>query len=306
MLKQATIAREVKALGTGLHSGDLVHMTLKPAAPNTGIRFVRTDLAGVTIKACVENIDFGALQLATTLVADGAAVHTVEHLLSALYAVGINNLIVELDGAEVPIMDGSAAPFLVLLEEAGLKKQPVAAKLIRVLKPFSFSLGEKRVEIKPGNDLSVSYEIDFDHPLIRRQCKTVKVSHAFYENQIAPARTFGFLRDVNYLKSKGLIKGGSLENAVVLDGDRVLNDSLRFPDEFVTHKILDLIGDFSVAGFRLQGHVTAYKAGHEIHAHFMRAFLAARDCYEIVQPTLDEEAWSVPSQPLSRPVASHA
>ncbi|MDJ0835950.1 MAG: UDP-3-O-acyl-N-acetylglucosamine deacetylase [Acidobacteriota bacterium] len=299
MMNQATIEREVSAVGTGLHSGNLVNMTLKPAAPNTGICFLRTDLAGASVKASMDNVDFSSLQLATTLSAGGVVVQTTEHLMSAAYAYGITNMVVELDGPEVPIMDGSAAPFLVLLEEAGRKRQAVACKVLEVTKPFVFEDGDKRVEIKPADDFRVSYEIDFDHPLIRRQQKTFVVDGARFENQIAPARTFGFLRDVNMLQSMGLIKGGSLDNAVVLDGDRILNGNLRMADEFVSHKILDLVGDFSVSGYRFRGHVKAFKAGHDMHARFMRAFLAS-DCYRIV--TVAEKATVRPA--LTRPVAA--
>jgi len=291
MTMQATIERDVSAVGTGLHSGNLIHMTLKPAPPKTGIRFVRTDLAGACVRVSSDNIDYGSLQLATTLVENGAMVQTTEHLLSACYGYGIDNLIVELDDAEVPIMDGSATPFLVLLEEAGIKRQAVPKTHLVITKPFSYSDGDKKIEITPSADFRVTYEIDFDHPVIRRQQKSVRVDRALYENSIAPARTFGFLEQVNALQSKGLIRGGSMDNAVVLDGDRILNGDLRFPDEFVSHKILDLIGDFAVTGFRFRGHVTAYKAGHEAHAKFLEALSKATDCYRLT--TLDEREQAV-------------
>lgn len=287
---QTTIQREVSAVGVGLHSGKPIHLTLKPAAPNTGVVYCRTDLGGTSVKTCVENLDFNALQLATTLRKDDAVIQTIEHLQSALFSYGVDNIIVEIDGAEVPIMDGSSAPFLVLLEEAGLKQQRVAAKMLKVTKPFEFEADGKRVWVQPASDFRISYEIVFDHPLIRNQQKTVVVGSSHYENQIAPARTFGFLRDVNYLKSKGLVRGGSIDNAIVLDGDRMLNESLRLDDEFVSHKILDFIGDLSVSGMRLQGHFHGYKAGHEMHAKFLQALLAAQECYEIVE--LEPEATS--------------
>ncbi|CAM2065915.1 UDP-3-O-acyl-N-acetylglucosamine deacetylase [Sulfidibacter corallicola] len=283
MKNQATIRHEVHAVGTGLHSGKLVHMTLRPAPPNTGIVFVRTDLHGAYVKASVEAIDFEMLQLATTLRNGDVVVQTTEHLLSALFSANVDNVIVEIDGPEVPIMDGSSAPFLVLLDEAGIKRQPVPAKVLKIVKPFSFEAGGKKVWVTPSGDFRVSYEIRFDHPLIQRQRKTMNVHSREYEEQVAPARTFGFLRDLDYLKSKGLIQGGSMDNAIVLDADRILNESLRLKDEFVSHKILDMIGDLAVAGVRFQGHFHGYKAGHEMHARFLRALLAAEDCYVVVQ-----------------------
>lgn len=281
MTEQTTIQREVSAVGVGLHSGKPIHLTLKPAPPNTGHVYVRTDLNGDSVKVSVENIDFKALQLATTLRKDEVVIQTIEHLQSALFSSSVDNVFIELDGAEVPIMDGSSSPFLVLLEEAGLKKQTVAAKVLKITKPFEFEADGKRVWVEPANDFRITYEIRFDHPLIRNQQKTVVVGGQHYEHQIAPARTFGFLRDVNYLKSKGLVRGGSIDNAIVLDGDRMLNESLRLKDEFVSHKILDFIGDLSVSGMRLQGHFYGYKAGHEMHAKFLNALLASPDCYEI-------------------------
>lgn len=280
---QTTIQREVSAVGVGLHSGKPIHLTLKPAAPNTGVVYCRTDLGGESVKVSVENIDFNALQLATTLRKGPVVIQTIEHLQSALFSAGVDNIVIDIDGAEVPIMDGSSSPFLVLLEEAGIKEQSVPAKILKITKPFTFQADGKVVQAEPGHDFRISYEIVFDHPLIRNQRKTVVVGGSHYENQIAPARTFGFLKDVNYLKSKGLVQGGSIDNAIVLDGDRMLNESLRLDDEFVSHKILDFIGDLSVGGLRVQGHFHGYKAGHEMHAKFLKALLEAEACYEIVE-----------------------
>ncbi len=290
---QSTLRSEVKATGVGLHSGKLVHLKLKPAAPNTGVVFVRTDLNGASVKACPENIDFKALQLATTLRSGDVVVQTTEHLMSALCAAKVDNLVVELDGPEVPIMDGSAAPFLVLLDEAGIRRQAVPAKVLKITKAFRFEMNGKTVAVEPGSDYRISYEIHFDHPLIRRQKKTITFNASRYESEIAPARTFGFLKDINHLKSLGLARGGSLENAVVLDGDRILNESLRLNDEFVSHKILDMMGDLAVSGYRFQGHFTAFKAGHEMHARFLTALLQARDCWTLVT---EEETDSRPAK----------
>ena len=282
MHMQNTLAQSVRAVGKGLHSGELIEMTLRPAPPNTGVVFVRTDLGGASVRAHLDQVDFKMLQMATTLRQDDWVIQTTEHLMSALFGRGVDNCIVELDGAEVPIMDGSAAPFLLLIDEAGLKQQWAPRRELVITHPFSFEWQGKTLSVVPCKEFKVSYEIKFDHPLIRTQSKTVVINSLRYDRHVAPARTFGFLRDVNYLKSLGLIKGGSLENAVVLDGDRILNESLRFKDEFVTHKILDLVGDFALSGFRLRGHFTASKAGHEVHAHFLRALLAS-DCYTIVE-----------------------
>lgn len=292
MTMQTTLKDTVRAVGTGLHSGDLIEMQLKPAAPNTGVVFVRTDLAGASVKASIDNIDFSMLQLATTLRNGEAMVQTTEHLMSALYAAGVDNVIVELSAPEVPIMDGSAEPFLMLIEEAGIKQQLVPCNVLEVIKPFQLEHEGKTLSVVPNKEFKVSYEINFDHPLIRKQCKTVTVGKN-YDQQIAPARTFGFLKDVNYLQSIGLIKGGSLENAIVLDGDRVLNESLRLEDEFVSHKILDLIGDFSVSGYRIKGHFTAARAGHEVHARFMKALLES-DCVRLSSEAVEDVAMPVP------------
>ena len=287
---QATIQKDVYATGVGLHSGNLIHMALKPAAPNSGIVFSRTDLGGRAVKACIENIDYRSLQMATTLREGDAVIRTTEHLLSALYARGVDNVIVELSGEEVPIMDGSATPFLVLLEEAGIKRQATPARTLKITKPFHFENKGKTLSAIPCTDFRVTYAIDFAHPVIKKQQKTICLQSSAYDAQIAPARTFGFLKDVNYLKSQGLILGGSMDNAVVLDGDRILNGGLRLSDEFVSHKILDLIGDFAVSGLRFQGHFTAHKAGHEIHALFLKALLENPSHYEIVTQDQPAEA----------------
>lgn len=303
MTYQHTLQNDVTAKGIGLHSGNIIHMRLCPAPPNAGIVFVRTDLDGVAIKADIANVDFHMLQMATTLRHGDTVVQTTEHLLSALYGMGVDNVTVELDGPEVPIMDGSATPFLMMLDEVGLRQQAVARKILKITKPFRFEKDGKVLEIEPADQTKVTYGIDFDHPLIQRQTKTLKLTPAAYASMVAPARTFGFLKDVNYLKSRGLIKGGSIENAIVLDGDHMLNESLRFDDEFVVHKILDLLGDMAISGYRIQGHFKAEKAGHEVHALFLRALLAAPEHFDVVQTaaTADDTM-----QPLSKPLAGVA
>ena len=290
MKHQMTIKNEVKAVGIGLHSGKPVTMRLKPAMPNSGIVFVRTDLDGALVKADMKNVDFAALQLATTLRKGDVVVQTTEHLLSALYGMGIDNVTVELSGPEVPIMDGSAAPFLVLIEEAGIKQQAAPRKILQITKPFRFEKDGKMVSVKPGQGFRIDYEIDFDHPMIGRQVKSVFIDDRLYENEIAPARTFGFLKDLTYLKSRGLIQGGSLDNAVVLDDERILNKSLRAKDEFVSHKILDMVGDLAVAGYRIEGHFSAAKAGHEMHALFLKALLAAPEHFRVLEAETKSDA----------------
>ncbi|MCB1041647.1 MAG: UDP-3-O-acyl-N-acetylglucosamine deacetylase [Acidobacteria bacterium] len=289
MSVQWTLKQEVSALGVGLHSGRLIEMRLAPASPNTGVTFVRTDLNGQSVRAHIDHVDFKNLQLATVLKNGSCVVQTTEHLLSALYAKGIDNVIVYLNGAEVPIMDGSASPFLYLIEEAGIKRQAVARKELIIKKEIRFEKDGKWVVAKPAAAYRVTYEIEFDHPLIRHQKKTVTVTSSNYDSDVARARTFGFLNDVNALKKMGLIRGGSLENAIVLDSDGVLNEGLRSADEFVSHKILDLVGDFSLCGHRIRGAFHAHKAGHEIHAMFMRYLLQNQDAYEIVEHPVGAE-----------------
>jgi len=298
---QQTLGQDVRAVGVGLHSGRVVNMSVKPAPPNTGIVFSRTDLGGVAVKAETANVDFSMLQLATVLRKGEVVVQTTEHLMSALYGMGVDNAIVELDGPETPIMDGSAAPFLVLLEEAGVKQQAAPRKLLRILKPFRLDMGDKSLSVEPCRDFRVTYRIAFDHPLIREQSKTLNLDQGRYETQIAPARTFGFLKDIEYLKGKGLVRGGSLDNAIVLDGQRILNDSLRLKDEFVSHKILDLVGDLALAGMRFQGSFKAFKAGHELHARFLKALLEDASRYEIVTAGEPRNASFVGTVPESRP-----
>ena len=296
---QQTLADEVRAVGIGLHSGNPIEMVLKPSAPSKGIVFVRKDLGGSVIPVNPLSIDKGRLQLATTLKCGDATVQTTEHLLSAFYSMGIDNATVVLDGPEVPIMDGSAAPFIYLIEQAGIKKQRVARKILKITKPFQFEWNGKKISVKPSRDFKVSYHISFQHPLIGTQNKTASIDAKTFVEKISFARTFGFLSDVNHLKKMGLIKGGSVDNAIVLDGSDILNGSLRSKDEFVTHKILDFIGDLSIAGYRFQGDFSASKAGHEVHARFLLALLESKEHYcistqEEEMPAYQNEAASLP------------
>lgn len=281
MVMQTTLWQQASLKGVGLHSGEPVRLSIQGAPADTGLVFRRSDLNDTIIPVRLEYVDFSMLKLATTLRKDGAVVQTTEHVLSALYAAGIDNAIITIDGPEVPIMDGSAAPFYKLIEEAGVRNLPSARKVLRITKAFSFEMNGKRCWVEPSERFQVSYEIDFDHKTIGNQKKSMSLDARSYSNQVAPARTFGFAHEVNMLKSMGLIKGGSTENAIVLDETGVINGDLRLSDEFVAHKILDYIGDLAVAGVALQGHFHGYKAGHEMHALFLQALLQNPDHFEI-------------------------
>jgi len=284
---QQTIKRQISCAGIGLHSGQKVTLTLKPAAAGTGIRFRRTDL-GIEIPASVNHVS--AVQYATVLGHDGATVETVEHLLAALMATGIDNVVVELSQREVPIMDGSSAPFLFLLQEAGVKRLSAARKYLKVLKPLQITSGDKRIAVYPSEHFKVSYTISFNHPLLKHQTRTERITEQSFSEHIAPARTFGFLKEVEWLRQQGLALGGSLENAIVIGDTGPLN-ALRFEDEFVRHKILDVVGDLALVGHALVGHVVAHRAGHAMHTDLGRALLADREAWCLVEaPDLAPDA----------------
>jgi UDP-3-O-[3-hydroxymyristoyl] N-acetylglucosamine deacetylase len=274
-----TLKRGVGCTGIGLHSGRPVRLDLKPAAAEHGIRFRRTDV-GVEIPAHIDHL--GRQDHATTLSRDGVSVDTVEHLLSALYAMGVDDALVEVDGPEVPVMDGSAAPFVILIHEAGLRPLKAARHYLKLLRPVEVVRGGKWARLSPSDHFRVSYTIGFDHPLLRHQTASVRVSADTYAETIAPARTFGFLREVEMLRKSGLALGGSLENAVVIGETGVLNQKLRFEDEFVRHKLLDAIGDLSLLGYPLVGHLEASKAGHALHAALARAVLDSPASWALV------------------------
>ena len=263
-----------------MHSGQKVTLTLKPAAAGTGIRFRRTDL-GVEIAASVREVS--SVQHATVLGKAGATVETVEHLLAALVSVGVDNVIVELNHREVPIMDGSSAPFLYLLQEAGVKKLAASRKYLKILKPVQVATGDnKRIAIYPSDHFKVSYTISFDHPLLRHQSRTERITETSFADHIAGARTFGFLKEVEWLRQNGLALGGSLENAIVIGDTGVLN-ALRFDDEFVRHKILDVVGDLALVGYPIVGHVVAHRAGHALHTQLASEILADQDAWCLVE-----------------------
>jgi UDP-3-O-[3-hydroxymyristoyl] N-acetylglucosamine deacetylase len=258
----------VNCTGIGLHTGDKINLTVRPASSGTGIIFKRTDLTGQpTVKAHYNNVI--ETMLATTIGCNGCRISTIEHLMAAFYGVGIDNAIVELDGPEVPIMDGSSAPFVFLIKDAGIKKQKSYRKFIVIKKPFFVEDGNRSVAIYPSKELKITYLIDFEHPLLKNQEYELSFSGRNFEMEISTARTFGFLKDLQMLKENGLAKGGSLDNAIVVDEFRVLNeDGLRFEDEFVRHKILDFIGDVSVVGSPIIGHFVIKRSGHSLN-HLM-------------------------------------
>jgi UDP-3-O-[3-hydroxymyristoyl] N-acetylglucosamine deacetylase len=279
MAYRRTLKRGVGCTGIGLHSGRPVRLELKPAPPEHGIVFRRTD-RGVDIPAHLDHL--GRLDHATTLCRDGVSVETVEHLLSALYALGVDDLLIEVDGPEMPVMDGSAAAFVMLIHEAGLRPHKASRRYLKMLRPVEVVRGGKWARLGPSDHFRVSYTIGFDHPLLRHQTASLRVGADTYAETIAPARTFGFLREVEMLRKNGLALGGSLENAIVIGETGVLNQKLRFEDEFVRHKILDAIGDLSLIGYPVVGHLEASKAGHALHAQLARAVLETPDAWALV------------------------
>jgi UDP-3-O-[3-hydroxymyristoyl] N-acetylglucosamine deacetylase len=292
MTFQRTLRRQVACAGIGLHSGHKVNLTLKPAAADTGIRFRRSDL-GVDIPASVAHV--GGTNHATCLSVNGAAVETVEHLLAAITCMGLDNAVVELDHREVPVMDGSSAPFVYLIQEAGLRTLAAPRRYLKVTRPITLSRGEKLISLYPSDDFKVTYSISFDHPLLRHQSHTMRVDENAFVDEIAPARTFGFLHEVELLRQQGLALGGSLENAIVLSETGVLNPQLRYEDEFVRHKILDAIGDLSLVGYPIIGHLVAHRAGHALHTAFAKRILEERDAWKVVELVPEQAAGFVPA-----------
>jgi UDP-3-O-[3-hydroxymyristoyl] N-acetylglucosamine deacetylase len=281
MHEQRTLRRSVSCAGIGLHSGTKVTLSLKPAPADFGIRFRRADLGGLEVPATVQHV--GRIHYATGLAREAAKVNTVEHLLAALMSMGVDNVLVELNSPEVPIMDGSAAPFVYLVQEAGIKRLPNPRRFLKVLRPLSLSRGEKRIALYPSDHFKVTYSIAFDHPLLRHQSRTLRITEDTFVDEIAPARTFGFLREVEMMRQSGLALGGSLENAVVIGDTAVLNHTLRFHDEFVRHKILDVIGDMALVGRPIIGHIVAHRGGHALHTEFAANVLNSPDAWALVE-----------------------
>ena len=299
MLKQITIKQEVKTIGVGLHSGTKVDLVLRPAPVNTGIIFTRTDLQPpVVFPAQAMNV--GDTRMASTLSNNGEKVSTVEHLLSACAGLGIDNLYIDISAEEIPIMDGSASSFVYLLQQAGMQEQNAAKKFIRVLKPVEIREGtgaaEKWARLEPFDGFKLHFFIEFNHPAVDGTVQTAEVdfSKVSFVKDVARARTFGFMQDVEMLRGIGLARGGSMENAIVMDEYRILNaDGLRFDDEFVRHKILDAIGDLYLIGHPLLASYTAHKSGHGLNNQLLRALLAQPDAYDIV--TFDDMQLAPPS-----------
>ncbi len=292
MIKQRTLKNVIRATGVGLHTGEKVYLTLRPAAPETGIVFRRVDLdSPVDIPAKAENV--GDTRLSTTLVKDEARISTVEHLLSAFAGLGIDNAYVDVSAPEVPIMDGSAGPFVFLIQSAGVEEQNAAKRFIRIKRPVEVRDGDKVARFEPFNGFKVSFGIDFDHPAMAedRRRSVIDFSSTSFVKEVSRARTFGFLRDIEMLREHGLALGGSMDNAIVVDDFRVLNeDGLRYEDEFVKHKILDAIGDLYLLGHSLIGAFNGYKSGHALNNRLLKTLIAQAEAWEEVTFDDSEQA----------------
>ena len=278
MKKRRTLASEWATAGIGLHTGVSVRLRLRPAPPNSGIVFVRADLGGIRIPALIENA--GPSFYATVLQKDGATVSTIEHLMAALYAMQVDDLDIELDAAEAPILDGSAKPFVEGILAAGFKEHDLARQYLHITRPLTVTHDDKRISVHPCTEYRVTYAIDFDHSALGYQELTASLWRADqFAEKLAPARTFTFEHEIAALRERGLALGGSLDNAVVIGKAGILNPPLRFDDEFVRHKMLDLTGDLSLLGRPLRGHVVAYRAGHDLHARLARTIADAGDAW---------------------------
>ena len=291
-LKQRTLRNAIRATGVGLHTGEKVYLTLRPAPVDTGIVFVRTDLEEpVSLRALARNV--GDTTMATSLTNGSVSISTVEHLMAALAGLGIDNAYVDVSAPELPIMDGSAAPFVFLLQSAGIDEQPAPKKFFRIKKSVTYSQGDIVTELKPYNGFKVSYTLRYDHPVFHKHEKSasVEISSMSFVKEVSRARTFGFLADYEKLRAMNLARGGSLDNAVVVDDYRILNDEgLRQEDEFVKHKILDAIGDMYLLGHSLIGEFSGYKSGHGPNNALLRKVLADTDAFEVVTFTDEADA----------------
>ncbi len=281
-MNQTTLEKSIRASGVGLHTGVEVNITLRPAPENTGYIFVRTDLDNFEIPASVEYISH--CSYATTLMRRGVVLSTCEHLLSALRGSGVDNCFIDLDNIEVPIMDGSSENFIDLIEKAGIVEQNLPRHVFRILERVVFEQGDRKMSIEPAKNFEIECVIDFPHPFIERQQLNFVVENGSFGKEIASARTFGFTHEIDMLRKANLALGGSLDNAIVLTPDGMLNETpLRFDDEFVRHKILDIIGDFALLGMPVEGKITATKSGHSVHASLMSKLLKAEHAWEIVE-----------------------
>ena len=292
MIEQRTLKNVIRATGVGLHTGEKVYLTLRPAPVDTGVVFRRIDLdVPVEVPARADNV--GDTRLSTSLEKDGVKISTVEHLMSAFAGLGIDNAYVDLTAPEVPIMDGSAGPFVFLLQSAGIEEQSSAKKYIRIKKKLRLEDGDKWAQFQPLDGFKVSFTIDFDHPVIKNavQVATVDFSTTSFVKEVSRARTFGFMHDLEALRNAGLARGGSLDNAIVMDNYHILNeDGLRYEDEFVKHKVLDAIGDLYLLGHPLIGEFSAYKSGHELNNRLLRKLINDKSAYEVVSFDHPKEA----------------
>lgn len=291
MVKQRTLKNVIRATGVGLHTGEKVYLTLRPAPVDTGIVFRRIDLAEpVEIRACPENVS--DTRLSTTLMSQGVRVSTVEHLMSAFAGLGIDNAYVDVTASEVPIMDGSAGPFVFLVQSAGIAEQAAPKRFIRIKKEIRVEDGDKWASFEPFEGFKVSFTIDFNHPTFKNstQCASMDFSTTSFVKEVSRARTFGFMGDLEALRGAGLARGGGLDNAIVLDDYRILNDDgLRYEDEFVKHKVLDAIGDLYLLGHPLVGAFSAHKSGHKLNNRLLRLLVAEQDAWELISYKENEE-----------------
>jgi UDP-3-O-[3-hydroxymyristoyl] N-acetylglucosamine deacetylase len=305
MLKQRTLKKAISATGVGLHNGEKVTLTLRPAAPNTGIVFKRVDLPQPNEILATPGVVHDT-RMCSALESNGARVATVEHVMSALAGLGVDNVYVEVDASEIPIMDGSSGPFVFLLQEAGIVEQATAKKFIRIKKTVEVKEGDKWVRFEPYHGFKIDFTINFNHPVFEHSGNNVKIDFAAdsYIKEISRARTFGFMHEVEYLRSNGLARGGSLDNAIVLDEYRVLNDDgLRYDDEFVKHKVLDAIGDLYMLGHPILGAFYAYKSGHSLNNQLLRALMQDETAWEYTTFEKQEDA---PATFLSQPAQLQA
>jgi UDP-3-O-[3-hydroxymyristoyl] N-acetylglucosamine deacetylase len=293
---EQTIRASAACSGVGLHSGAPVTLRLLPAPAGTGIVFRRTDLDDFEIEASGRNV--ARVSYATSLMKKGVLISTTEHLLSAFIGAGIDNAIVELDNLELPILDGSARPFVEMIQKAGIRKQRKARTYLRIVREVELREGDKFIAVYPANTYAVSYSINFPHPRIGRQTFRVQLTNGSYVREIAPARTFGFMHEAEAMRQQGLIRGASTDNAIVLSRDTVLNPPLRFADEFVRHKVLDLIGDLALIGKQILGSVVADRAGHAMHTALVSRILRDKSYWE--ETTLEEASSVVAASPESR------
>lgn len=293
MALQRTLKNTIRCTGIGLHGGQKAYLSLRPAPENTGIMFHRTDQRGALIPARVENVV--DTRLCTTLAnSDGVQVSTVEHLLAAFAGLGVDNAYVDVDGPEVPIMDGSAAPFVFLIQCAGVTEQKLPRRWLRIRKPVSVAKGDKKVSFLPDDCFRVSFFLDYDHPVLNQQTASLEMTETNFVKEVSRARTFGFLKEVETLQSHGLARGGSLDNAIVIGDFRILNEGgLRYENEFVRHKVIDAVGDLFLLGHPILGHFQGVRSGHALNNQLLRALLAKPENWELVEAGKDAANWTV-------------